>query len=704
MRWLPPLLFAATASLVSAATFTWTGAGANNDFTNPANWLGGAAPPNDGSATVVFGDTGAGPVQLPLFGILNLAGIQFQTTATPYSFSGLTLINVQDGLSSSAPGGVRFSSSVVVSLTGSTQTVAVSAGTMEISGAVLGSATLSKTGAGNLVLSGLNLYSGGTRVEAGTLTFASILSVPVAGLIESSANAYVGVTFTNSVQSGFIDRLDKTNFTGSIGFDTAAGHASPATYTGLIDLTDLNSIAGIGSQTSARLTGNIKVEQGASYRFGGGAGTLFVEGNLTASSSNVEIKSVFGTPLTVVLRGTNTFNGTVNILNSVLVLDSKHALPGVSPFYATRRLNLTGPGYAGYTENFEVTPAGFLNRIGSIASPNAIIGIDSANTAAPRIVTDAIDLSAGGTRNDPYYLGTSSRVTLTGNITPTTGDSLYLTAVKGGHLTVGSTLGSGIPALVVGQTSSFDPQGGTVTLTGNNSYTGGTQVLGGTLVAGHNSALGLGGINVGDRATLSVASSVLLSNPLTLSRGATLSGTGSLATPGGVSIGPGVYLTPGGNFHIGTIGLNTGLTLEGGGFLNLNFLSATGTAGTSWDLLNVSGGALNLTATAANPFTINLVTLSANGTAGPVSIFDSTQSYSWTFATAGTINGFPQDAFSINGSAFLNNLGGGTFLVSQNGTGLSLNFTPIPEPSTYVLMALGLGIVAIFEFRRRKTK
>ena len=703
MRWLPPLLFAAGASFASAATFTWTGAGANNDFTNPANWLGGATPPNDGSATVVFGDTGAGSVQLPLFGVLNLASIQFQTTATPYTFSGLTLINVQDGLSSSAPGGVHFSSGVVVTLTGATQTVAVSAGTMEISGTVLGGATLSKTGAGNLVLSGLNLYSGGTRVDSGALTFASILSVPAAGLIESSANAYVGVTFTDSVQSGFIARLDKTNFTGSIGFDTAAGQSSPATYTDLIDLTDLDNIAGLGSQTSARLTGIIKVDQGGSYRFGGGAGTLFVEGNLTARSSNVEIKSAFGTPLTVVLRGTNTFNGTVSVLNSVLVLDSQYALP-ISPFYSTRRLNLTGPGYAGYTENFEVTPAGFLGRIGSIASPNAIVGIDSANTAAPRTVTDAIDLSAGGTRNDPYYLGTSSRVTLTGNITPTTGDSLYLTAVKGGHLTVGSTLGSGVPALVVGQANSFDPQGGTVTLTGNNSYTGGTQVLGGTLVAGHNSALGLGGINVGDRATLSVASSVLLSNPLTLSSGATLSGTGSLATPGGVTIGPGVYLTPGGNFHVGTLGLNTGLTFEGGGLLNLNFLSATGTAGSSWDLLNVSGGALNLTATAANPFTINLVTLSANGTAGPVSIFDSTQSYSWTFATAGSVNGFSQDAFAINGSAFLNSFGGGTFLVSQNGAGLSLNFTPVPEPSTYVLMALGLGIVAVVEFRRRKTR
>jgi autotransporter-associated beta strand protein len=299
-------------------------------------------------------------------------------------------------------------------------------------------------------------------------------------------------------------------------------------------------------------------------------------------------------------------------------------------------------------------------------------------------------------------LGTSTRVTLTGNITPTVGDDLYLTAVKGGHLTVASTLGGNIPGLVVGQANSFDPQGGTVELKGANTYGGGTQVLGGTLLANNNSALGLGGVTIGDRATLSVAPSILISNPLTLSSGSTLSGFGTLTPVNGVYIGNGARVSPGSDFNVGTLSFNSALVLGTGGHMTFNILDVSGSAGTGWDLLNVVGTPLNITASGANPFTIDLVSLSSDGAAGPVSIFDATQSYSWTFAVADQINGFSADRFAINTTGFLNNLGGGTFLVTETGTGLAINFTPVPEPSTYVLMALGLGLVALFEYRRRR--
>jgi autotransporter-associated beta strand protein len=699
MRRLLSLLLASLASVSAAATFTWTGAGGNGAYENPANWSGGIVPPNDGTATIVFGDQGAGTVQLPFFGLLNVASIQFQGTAA-YTFTGLSLLNVNNGLSSADSGNVRFTSSIVVTLGGTSQNVSVGSGTLELAGTVLGNAGLTKTGSGTLVLSGLALYSGGTRVEDGSLTFASALSVPNAGQIQSAPNAYVGITFNQSVQTGFLNRLDSSAFDGAIGFDTASGQTSPTIYSEQINLTQLTGIAGLGSQTSARLTGAITVNAGGTYRFSGGSGTLYVESGLTSANSSVDLRSSFGSPLTLVLRGANTFQGQVDILNSVLILDSSKALPGTSPSLNTRRLNLNGPGYAGYTENFFVTPTTFLSRLNTIGSTQAIVGIDSANTAAPRTVSDAIDLSMGGTRTDPYYLGTSTRATLSGNITPTVGDDLYLTAIKGGHLTVASTLGSAVPGLVVGQTNSFEPQGGTVELKGNNTYTGGTQVLGGTLLANNNSALGLGGVTVGDRATLSVGQAILLNNPLTLSSGSTLSGYGTLAAPNGVSISNGARVSPGGDFSVGTLSFNSALVLGSGGSLTFNLLNPSGTAGTGWDLLNVSGP-LNITAMTA-PFTIDLVTLSANGTAGPVSIFDATQNYSWTFATSANIHGFSSDRFALNTTGFLNGTAGGTFLVTQTGTGLAINFTPVPEPSTYVLMALGLGLLAIIEYRRRR--
>src|SRR5688500_7818779 len=106
MRWLRPLLFASLASVSAAATFTWTGAGNNNDYANPANWSGGAVPPNDGTATIRFSDQGSGSVEFPLFGVINLAGIEFQTAAR-YHFTGLAFVNINEGLNVSAASGVR---------------------------------------------------------------------------------------------------------------------------------------------------------------------------------------------------------------------------------------------------------------------------------------------------------------------------------------------------------------------------------------------------------------------------------------------------------------------------------------------------------------------------------------------------------------------------------------------------------------------
>jgi hypothetical protein len=91
-----------------------------------------------------------------------------------------------------------------------------------------------------------------------------------------------------------------------------------------------------------------------------------------------------------------------------------------------------------------------------------------------------------------------------------------------------------------------------------------------------------------------------------------------------------------------------------------------------------------------------------NGSNGPLFTFDNTQTYSWEFATATSITGFSAGTFTFETGGFLNNLGGGSFVVTQNGTNLAINFTPVPEPSTYALMALGLGVVVVFELRRRR--
>ena len=693
MRFLCAFLFVLNTSL-AADVYTWSGHAGDHQYNNPGNWVGAVVPPSNGTATLIFGNAQDTTVALPF--ALNVAQIQFQNTAsTPYTFntSFLTFITVTNGFTCTAGGTQRIGENITLNLTG-TQSFNITSGTLEINGGIMGSGDLVKTGAGNLRLNTFNLLVGNTLVESGALIYANSVALPFSGAISASSTGYVGAENASTLKS-MLGYLDPNTFRGSIGLGTSPESASTAVYSDQIDVTNLTQYAGLGSTTSARLIGNIKVGTHQDYRFSGGAGTLYVGTNLTNQGSGLQVNSLFGQPLTVVLQGSNNFGGNANVLNSVLILDSQQAVA------AGKVLNIAGPGYVGATEHFgSSSTSSFLSLINA-TSPNAIAGFDSTNLAAPRTITEAIDLSVGGTRKDPYYLGTSSKVTLTGTLTPTVGDSLYLTAVKGGHLVVGSTLGNNIPGLVVGQANSFDPQGGIVEITGHNNYTGGTKILGGTLRVSNNAALSTGSVDVGTKSTLDLSAGTTLSNTFSLASGARLSGNGAVATPGGAYFGSGAILSPGGASAIGTLTFNTGVTFGSGSTLEFNIAGLNGGPGTSWDLVKVNG-LLNLAAFSSSPITLDLTTLSSTGTPGLLNGFDSSQSYSWLFLSASNITGFSSDKFSFNTTNFANSLGSGSFLVTQGNAGLSITFSPVPEPSTYLLFVLGLSVVAALELRRRK--
>ncbi len=694
------LLFLFAASTLSAAVesprYTWSGKASDHNYNNSANWVGGIIPPNNGTAVIVFGNAQDTSVNLPF--VLDVAQIQFENTkAASYSINSsfLSILTVRNGITVSPLGGVeRIGDSITLYLQGD-QNINVSSGSLEIAGAILGD-SLTKSGSGTLRLSGVNLISGTAQVDSGALIFANSNALPGFSQIAVSATGYIGAENASTLKT-MLGQLNPSSFFGSIGLDSAPGATTPATYSDQIDVTNLTHYAGLGSTTSANLTGNFRVGAHQDYRFSGGVGTLYVETNLTNNGSAVQINSAFGTPLTVVLRGSNNFGGALNVLNSVLVLDSTQAVaPG-------RILNLDNPGYIGATEKFTTSTSSFLSLFHA-TSPNAIAGLDSSNLAAPRTITDAIDLSVGGTRTDPYYLGTTTKVTLTGTITPTVGDALYLTAVKGGQLIVASTLGNNIPGLVVGQANSFDPQGGIVELTGHNNYTGGTKILGGTLRVSNDAALGTGSATVASAATLSISSGTTITNSISLASGGRLSGQGTISTPSGVYFGPGAIMSPGGVNSIGKLTFNTGVTFGPGSIIEFDINNPTGssgTAGTSWDLASFNGG-LNLTATSLSPITINLTSLTLGGTNGLLTGFDANQSYSWLFLSSNNITGFSNDKFTFDTTNFANNLGNGNFFVTQGNVGLSINFTPVPEPETYALFALGLAAVSFFQLRRRR--
>ena len=142
--------------------------------------------------------------------------------------------------------------------------------------------------------------------------------------------------------------------------------------------------------------------------------------------------------------------------------------------------------------------------------------------------------------------------------------------------------------------------------------------------------------------------------------------------------------------------------------MNFEVQAANGAPGTGYDLVKVSAGLLAITATPGSPFTLKLISLNVGGTPGNVSDFNSALGYTWMLITgnsAGGLTGFNANNFLIDASAFSNNLNGGTFSLTTGLDGINpaifLNFSPVPEPSAYALLVLGLAGLALNARRRR---
>src|SRR3989440_269792 len=124
-----------------ATTFTWDGGGADNNWTTAANWVGNVAPV--AGDDLVFDSTGVGVRPLPNNDFAAATNFGTITVAVGgYTLGGNSLILATDLTASNASG-----SSTVSLIVG-------------------GTATVTRNGAGTLVLSGANSFSGATSINA----------------------------------------------------------------------------------------------------------------------------------------------------------------------------------------------------------------------------------------------------------------------------------------------------------------------------------------------------------------------------------------------------------------------------------------------------------------------------------------------------------------------------------------------------------
>jgi hypothetical protein len=244
---------------------------------------------------------------------------------------------------------------------------------------------------------------------------------------------------------------------------------------------------------------------------------------------------------------------------------------------------------------------------------------------------------------------------------------------------------------------------GSVVLGGASTYTG-TTTLDGAHVTLSPAASITG-------APVSVKASTFTNNGTVNANVAVTTGgfaKGSGAFNGNVSVGDGGAFSPGNS--PGTTTSASATFAQGGTYL-FELSNAAGTSGADFDRWNVTT-TLDVTAgtSAADRFVIALASLDAAGNPAPAAGFDPNAVGQWLLLHAdggityahGGITSFDPALFTVNTSAFLNPLNGGTFGVTESGNDLLLTFTPVPEPSTAVATFAAVALLAARKHRSRR--
>jgi fibronectin-binding autotransporter adhesin len=444
---------------------------------------------------------------------------------------------------------------------------------MLVSAVVSGAFNITKNGAGTLVFSGANTYTGTTTVNGGTLSTGTSTITPTVALSIASGATYTStgtINFTPSTSSA--QTLISGAGTLQLG-NSSSSAASPDIY--------YDPTGGTGAGYQVTLASNIDVGTGTRFingksnrndyeRYGG---DLVFGGNLSGSAN----LTFTGTPNTggtnppyqvaYVLQGSNSaFTGGINLTDGAnLILNNSNALSSANAVTFTPS---TGAASGLYLYGRSVT-------IGALSGTSA----GTMNIRNGSLVTDSNSPINSGIVRSNATLTVQQDTNTTFNGIISDGPNDHGTGDTGTYYTL-SLIKTGTGSLTVG---------------GNNTYTGGTTINSGTLVV--NSALGLGAISGGltiNAGTLEVSTGFSTSRVITLGDAAStiqvdalqtytvtsaISGSGTLN-----KTGAGTMVINGTNTYAGGTKIN-------GGTISLGSSGALGTSGT----ISFGGGTIQYT-------------------------------------------------------------------------------------------------------------